>query len=134
MQTLPRIINVAVFCDQHSVRLGHFALSQTVSNRKSEMTASVNCIPGFGIGRFNQRGKRRRGAFGGGASMISSRDMNGPSGSFQQMMAGVNMESAVSEPFNQPANDCLAHGVHRGMSQPLRRQRRDAAVGRIMPN
>ena len=28
VQTLPRIMNVAVFCDQHSMRFGHLALSQ----------------------------------------------------------------------------------------------------------
>jgi hypothetical protein len=59
VQTLPKIMKVAVFCDQHSSRLGHLALSQTVSSRKSSISRDVNCNPPpLGKLRFSQRGKR----------------------------------------------------------------------------
>ena len=45
MQTLPRIMNVAVRCDQHSMRLGHLALSQTVSSRSSSISRAVKWLP-----------------------------------------------------------------------------------------
>jgi hypothetical protein len=54
-------MNVAVFCDQHSVRLGHLALSQTVSSFKSSITSDVKAIPAEGNGRLSHRGNRRRG-------------------------------------------------------------------------
>ncbi|MGC4006079.1 MAG: hypothetical protein QM811_24355 [Pirellulales bacterium] len=41
VQTFPRIMNVAVLLDQHSLRLGHFALSQTVSRRRSLISPAV---------------------------------------------------------------------------------------------
>ncbi|MGV2336074.1 MAG UNVERIFIED_CONTAM: hypothetical protein LVR18_18840 [Planctomycetaceae bacterium] len=59
MQTLPPIMKVAVFEDQHSERLGHLALSQTVSSRRSEMMPLVQAMPGCGRGRLSHRGRRR---------------------------------------------------------------------------
>src|SRR5262245_52521105 len=55
-------MNVAVFCDQHSMRLGHFALSHTVSSRKSSIKREVNCKPPP-EGRFflSHGGNRSRG-------------------------------------------------------------------------
>src|SRR5262245_55166009 len=44
-------MKVAVFCDQHSRRLGHFALSHTVSSRKSSINREVNVKP-LPEGRF----------------------------------------------------------------------------------
>ena len=61
VQTLPRIMNVAVLWDQHSVRLGHFALSQTVSRPRSSMTSEVKAMPADGRGRFSHLGRRRLG-------------------------------------------------------------------------
>ncbi len=46
VQTLPKIMNVAVRWDQHSVRLGHLALSQTVSSLRSSITWLVKNMPG----------------------------------------------------------------------------------------
>src|SRR5690606_22018910 len=64
VQTFPRIMNVAVRCDQHSVRLGHLALSQTVSSRRSSITPDVNAMPAEGSGRLSHFGNRRRGSGG----------------------------------------------------------------------
>ena len=60
VQTAPRIMNVAVRRVQHSERLGHFALSQTVSRPSSPIRFRVNDIPpAAGIGRLSQSGSRR---------------------------------------------------------------------------
>src|SRR5262245_19473232 len=52
---------VAVFRDQHSVRLGHLASSQIVLSLKSAIVRSVaaRAAPS-GRGRLSQSGKRRR--------------------------------------------------------------------------
>src|SRR5206468_9399858 len=47
VQRSPAIIIVAVPWLQHSQRFGHWALSQTVCNRKSEMSALVEKKTGF---------------------------------------------------------------------------------------
>src|ERR1700757_5190872 len=47
VQRSPAIIKVAVPWLQHSHRFGHCALSQTVCNRKSEMSALVEKKTGF---------------------------------------------------------------------------------------
>src|SRR6478672_10973405 len=47
VQRSPAIIKVAVPWLQHSQRFGHCALSQTVCNRKSEMSALVEKKTGF---------------------------------------------------------------------------------------
>ena len=47
VQRSPAIIIVAVPWLQHSQRFGHWALSQTVCNRKSEMRAFVEKKTGF---------------------------------------------------------------------------------------
>src|ERR1700682_2856516 len=47
VQRSPAIISVAVPWLQHSQRLGHCALSQTVCSRKSEMRAFVEKKTGF---------------------------------------------------------------------------------------
>src|SRR5262245_34999879 len=47
VQRSPAIMKVAVPWLQHSHRLGHCALSQTVCNRKSEMSALVEKKTGF---------------------------------------------------------------------------------------
>jgi hypothetical protein len=55
-------MNVAVLCDQHSVRFGQRASSHTVATRLVETTRLVMAIsPPIGNGRFSQGGKRRRG-------------------------------------------------------------------------
>ena len=69
MHTFPKIMKVAVRCDQHSVRFGHFALSQTVSSRRSRMTLPVKTMSGCGMGRLSQGGSRRRTAGAGAGSM-----------------------------------------------------------------
>ena len=62
MQTPPRIMNVAVRLVQHSERLGHLALSQTVSRPSSATRLRVNDIPpAAGIGRLSHFGSRRAG-------------------------------------------------------------------------
>jgi hypothetical protein len=55
------------------MRLGHFALSQTVSNRNSSKRRAVKwfAFP-FGISRFNQRGSRGESA-GDGAAIGSGK-------------------------------------------------------------
>jgi hypothetical protein len=59
------IMSVAVFCDQHSMRLGHFALSQTVSNPSPSINLEVNCNPPpNGKLRLSQRGSRGSEAIG----------------------------------------------------------------------
>src|SRR5204862_7768892 len=47
VQRSPAIMNVAVPLLQHSQRFGHCALSQTVCNRKSEISALVEKKTGF---------------------------------------------------------------------------------------
>src|SRR5437016_4339558 len=47
VQRSPAIMNVAVPWLQHSQRFGHCALSQTVCNRRSEMSAFVEKKTGF---------------------------------------------------------------------------------------
>src|SRR5438874_13066245 len=47
VQRSPAIMNVAVPWLQHSQRFGHCALSQTVYNRRSEMSALVEKKTGF---------------------------------------------------------------------------------------
>src|SRR6202008_5203005 len=47
VQRSPAIMNVAVPRLQHSQRFGHCALSQTVCNRKSEISAFVEKKTGF---------------------------------------------------------------------------------------
>src|SRR5262245_10772937 len=47
VQRSPAIMNVAVPWLQHSQRFGHWALSQTVCNRKSEISALVEKKTGF---------------------------------------------------------------------------------------
>src|SRR5438874_13543854 len=47
LQRSPAIMKVAVPWLQHSQRFGHWALSQTVCNRKSEMSALVEKKTGF---------------------------------------------------------------------------------------
>src|SRR5947209_11849189 len=47
VQRSPAIMNVAVPWLQHSQRFGHCALSQTVCNRKSEISALVEKKTGF---------------------------------------------------------------------------------------
>src|SRR5436309_3712426 len=47
VQRSPAIMKVAVPWLQHSQRFGHWALSQTVCNRKSEMSALVEKKTGF---------------------------------------------------------------------------------------
>src|SRR5262249_43823978 len=69
VQTFPRIMNVAVRCDQHSVRFGHFALSHTVSSRRSSITPLVNDISADGNGRLSHRGSRRRSVSEGGGNV-----------------------------------------------------------------
>ena len=52
-------MNVAVRSDQHSMRLGHLALSHTVSSFSSSISRAVKWSP-FPLGMFffSQRGKR----------------------------------------------------------------------------
>src|SRR5271166_2038857 len=53
-------MNVAVRRVQHSERLGHFALSQTVSSPSSPIRFRVKDIPATaGIGRLSHSGSRR---------------------------------------------------------------------------
>ena len=53
---------MAVFCVQHSMRLGHLALSQTVSSRNSSISRAVKWLPlPSGIFFLSQRGSRSSG-------------------------------------------------------------------------
>ena len=52
---------MAVRCDQHSVRLGQRASSQTVATWLAPTTRRVNDMPAVGSGRFNHGGRRRPG-------------------------------------------------------------------------
>src|SRR5262245_35006058 len=63
VHVLPRIMNVAVRWLQHSARLGHLALSQTVSKCSSSISCAVKW-PASPLGRlfFSQRGRRSTGA------------------------------------------------------------------------
>jgi len=64
-------MNVAVFLDQHSVRFGQRASSQTVATPLAATTRRVVAITPVGIGRRNHGGNRRPRA-GEGEEMIGS--------------------------------------------------------------
>jgi hypothetical protein len=120
-------MNVAVRCDQHSVRFGHLALSQTVSNRRSSMIRLVADISAVGIGRFSQVGRRRRGAVG--IALATSRvaelesvpaDTTGNSSmqadllrrSLEQRMTGVDMVPHVTELLRHVTQSAFANMRH----------------------
>src|ERR1700733_47111 len=127
VQTFPRIMNVAVRCDQHSVRFGHFALSQTVSSRKSSMTLLVKYMPGAGSGRFSQGGRRRLGA-GGTSCRISSVDIGHPPRANEQRVSGENLVLRISQAIGQVADQALANGRHGNRPAPQSLQRRRSQV------
>ena len=68
VQTLPRIMNVAVRCDQHSRRLGHFAEEQTVSSFSSAIRSAVSAWPPPGARFCRSHGGSRREGIGGDGS------------------------------------------------------------------
>src|ERR1700733_9797668 len=110
VQTFPRIMNVAVRCDQHSVRLGHLALSHTVSRRRSSITWLVKNMPGAGSGRFSHGGKRRRGEGAEGTSCrISSVDIGHPARADQQRVSRENLILRVTESPSQVTNQAFTH-------------------------
>ena len=111
VQTLPRIMKVAVCWLQHSVRFGQRALSQTVWSPRSVRIPSVINIPGSGIGRFSHLGSRRLGRSTTGSD--SGGGMDHPPGAFQQRVAGVEVPAIVAELFGEMADEVLACGVHR---------------------
>ena len=72
MQTWPMIMNVAVPLDQHSLRLGHLASSQTVAIPLRAMIPRVAPKLPKGNGLFSHGGSRRPGEGGFDSTTVNS--------------------------------------------------------------